>query len=356
MYFGGGKLMTAIEPIAEEGVWTVAEVKAADDLVKPFPDEVLAELEAFVQRMRRRGKTLDDVEQEDLQSQAVTAFMQEVYRELKSGRGFAVLGGLPVFDRNQADLEMVFWALGTVLGRGLSQSVMGDRIGHVRDFTQEDPNARAYRNANELNPHTDHCDIAALFCLRGAKSGGVSLLSSALSVHNTLLEHDPDALDVLYEGFYYHRRGEEQPGDDPVSPYRVPVFSNTEGKVSSRWVKPFAELGQESRGEPMNDRQTWAIQSFLDAANSDVLQLRFVLEPGQILWFNNLTHLHARTAFEDGDDYENRGHLLRLWLDNDDFRPKSPHLDIYGGDGGIGYQAGKKPSYDEAAEWDKLRS
>ena len=29
-----------------------------------------------------------------------------------------------------------------------SQSVLGDRLGHVKDFSREDPLARAYRNKN----------------------------------------------------------------------------------------------------------------------------------------------------------------------------------------------------------------
>jgi hypothetical protein len=29
-----------------------------------------------------------------------------------------------------------FWGLGTYLGRGLSQSALGDRLGHVKDFSR----------------------------------------------------------------------------------------------------------------------------------------------------------------------------------------------------------------------------
>ena len=233
---------------------------------------------------------------------------------------------------------------------------MGDLLGHVRDFTREDPDARSYRNRRELNPHTDFCDIAVLFCLRDAKTGGKSLLTSAHAVHNKILSEDPEALQLLYDGFYFHRHGEESPGDAPVTPYKVPLFSKADGMVSSRWITPYVELGQEAAGEPLTGDKLHAVTMFLDTARSEELQLRFTLKPGQIFWLNNLTHFHARTAFEDGEDYENRRHLLRLWLDNDDFRPKVPELDVYATGGGIGIQAGKIPSYNEAEQWRKFDS
>ena len=61
----------------------------------------------------------------------------------------------------------------THLGRGLSQSVLGDRLGHVKDFSREDPGARAYRNKQELSPHTDSCDLVGLLCLRNARRAAV---------------------------------------------------------------------------------------------------------------------------------------------------------------------------------------
>ena len=49
------------------------------------------------------------------------------------------MAGLPVERWRQEDAERVYWAMGTRLGTGMSQSVLGDRLGHVRDVTREDP-------------------------------------------------------------------------------------------------------------------------------------------------------------------------------------------------------------------------
>lgn len=337
-----------VDPVAGPGAWSVSDFQGpADFTVRLTPEEV-AELEAFLRRMDAAGKTLNEIEAADLQSPAVEARMREVYAELRDGRGFVVMAGLLVDRWPEADIERAYWAMGVQMGVGLSQSVMGDRLGHVRDMTREDPTARAYRNSSELNPHTDLAHMAALCCVKGAKSGGVSLFTSALSVHNAILAARPDYLNILYNGFYYHRRGEEQPGQAPVTPHRVPVFSDRDGKVSCRWVKPYAFLGQQAKGEPIEGDMEDAVDFFLKQANSDALQLRFTLAAGEIIWFNNLTLLHARTAFEDFDAPENRRHLLRLWLDQPDLRPQAPELEIYEGKG-IAPVAGQTPSFDDDA-------
>src|SRR6202008_5154328 len=58
-------------------------------------------------------------------------------------------------------------------------------------------------------PPADSCDLVGLLCLRTAQAGGgVSRLTSAISVHNTLLAEHPDVLAALYRGYARHRRGE----------------------------------------------------------------------------------------------------------------------------------------------------
>ncbi|HEY2227179.1 MAG TPA: TauD/TfdA family dioxygenase [Xanthobacteraceae bacterium] len=131
-------------------------------------------------------------------------FVKNQGSAIAAGAIFAIGHGSPVGAAERSvkpDVDAaagVMRGIGTHLGRGLSQSVMGDRLGHVKDFSREDPGARAYRNKQELSPHTDSCDLAGLLCLRDAQAGGgVSRLTSAISVHNTLLAEHPDVLAAL---------------------------------------------------------------------------------------------------------------------------------------------------------------
>ncbi|HJZ16485.1 MAG TPA: TauD/TfdA family dioxygenase, partial [Stellaceae bacterium] len=314
-------------PIDHPSAWKVADFKTPADYTIELSATQLQDIERAMGQMKAAGLGLDDLQREHFEVPSLRPVIDEIRRQIAGGRGFVVLRRLPVEDYSKDEIGMIFWGIGTYLGRGLSQSVLGDRLGHVKDFSREDPLARAYRNKQELSPHTDSCDLVGLACLRDAKSGGVSRLTSALTVHNVMLEEYPEALERLYRGYTFHRRGEEKPGDLPYTPYRVPVYSNTEGKVSARYVRTYVEAGEAAAGRPMGEAELRVLDRFEEVTKRPELMLEFTLQPGEIYFINNYTILHARTAFDDSDTEEDRRrHLLRLWLEVPQMRPVHPHI------------------------------
>ena len=334
-------------PIDHPGAWKAADFTTSADYTIELGATQLGDIERAVRQIKAAGLGLDDLRREHFEVPSLRPVIDEIRRQIEDGRGFVVVRRLPVEDHSKDEIGLIFWGIGTYLGRGLSQSVLGDRLGHVKDFSREDRLARAYRNKQELSPHTDSCDLVGLACLRNAKFGGVSRLTSALTVHNVMLKEYPDSLERLYRGYVFHRRGEEKPGDLPYTPYRVPVYSNTEGKVSARYVRTYVEAGEAAAGRPMGEAERAVLDHFEEVTKRPGLMLEFTLQPGEIYFINNYTILHARTAFDDGDAEEDRRrHLLRLWLDVPGMRPVHPHIKS----GGIEAVPGRKPSYD----WSKL--
>ena len=333
-------------PIVHPGAWKVADFRTSADYTIELTASQLRDIERVMRRIKTAGLELGDLQRDHFDWPSVQPTIDEIRREIADGRGFTVLRRLPVEEYSKDAIGMIFWGIGTHLGRDLSQSVMGDRLGHVKDFSREDPLARAYRNKQELSPHTDSADLVGLVCLRQAESGGVSRLTSAVSVHNTMLAENPEALERLYRGYVFHRRGEEQPGEPPHTPYRVPVFSNSEGKVSARYVRTYVEAGEASAGRPMSAADLAVLDYFEAVTKRPELMLEFKLQPGEIYFINNYTILHARTAFDDGDAEEDqRRHLLRLWLEAPGMRPVHPHIRR----NGIAPVPGRTPSYDWSA-------
>src|SRR5271155_463670 len=301
-------------PIDHPSAWKVADFKTPADYTIELDATQLRDIERAIQKIKAVGLGLDDLQCEHFDVPSLRPVIDEIRRQIEDGRGFVVLRRLPVEDCSKDEIGMIFWGIGTHLGRGLSQSVLGDRLGHVKDFSREDPLARAYRNKQELSPHTDSCDLVGLACLRDAKLGGVSRLTSALTVHNVMLEECPEALECLYRGYVFHRRGEEKPGELPYTPYRVPVYSNTDGKVSARYVRTYVEAGEAAAGRPMGDAELAVLDRFEEISRRPVFMLEFTLQPGEMYFLNNYTILHARTAFDDYEEEDRRRHLLRLWL------------------------------------------
>jgi len=76
-----------------------------------------------------------------------------------------------------------------------------------------------------------------------------------------------------------------------------------------------------------------------EIANSEEIHLDMDLEPGDIQLISNHTILHARTAFEDFPELENRRHLLRLWISLPEARPIKQRLLTWSSLLGLSYRA-----------------
>ena len=309
-----------------------------------------AAVEAFLPVARRMAASYDSATGIPPGSLPTLPFAEDVARArdvLTSGRGMAILSGFPVAALSQKEIEVFYWAAGHGLGMPVSQSVMGDRLGHVKDVAGKDPTARAYRNSNELTPHSDPGDLLSFLCLRRAPQGGESLFASSHMVHEIMRQERPELLERLYRGYFWHRFGEEPEGFDPITPHRVPVFSACDGHLSCRIVRLYMEIAAEENPScAMDDLDREALDMFEGLAARDDVAFRFTLAPGEAILANNYTVLHARTAFEDGPTEAEKRHLLRLWLKTDPPRAVVPEVFIYGpGVSGIPPKTGAEPVY-----------
>jgi hypothetical protein len=198
----------------------------------------------------------------------------------------------------------------------VAQNAQGDVLGHVRDLGRDqykDMHARGYQTASLLPFHNDSCDIVGLCCLETAKSGGLSAVSSSVSVYNALLRSRPDLVKVLTQPFYADRRGEESEGQKPY--YVTPIFIWHKGRMFNRYNRTFIDSAQRFDDVPrLTPLQIEALDSLAALCKDPTFRLDMKLERGDIQFVNNYCVLHSRTAYEDHQDEERRRHLLRLWL------------------------------------------
>jgi len=296
------------------------------------------------------GRDLETVAANDVALGRLTSFVADLRHELLSGSGFAVVSGFPVDELSGPEIEAFFWAIGTHLGRPVSQSVMGERLGHVRDMTATDPNARAYRHNARLSPHSDPADLLAFLCIRPAARGGVSRFVSSLAIHDAIEQQRPDLLERLYNGFRYHRLGENRPGSSAITPHRVPVFSRAGDVISCRYVRQYIETAaHEDPDISLSDVDVEALDFFEALADDPAFHHEFTLTEGEAVFANNFTVLHARSKFTNDADREGR-HLLRLWLAAEPGRPLVPNILHFDGEPGIPPIPGRTPSYESPIE------
>lgn len=238
-----------------------------------------------------------------------------VRHALTHGPGMALLSGLPT--DAEADALRLFCGIGRLLGLPVSQNNDGERVVSVRDVGGPRP-LRGYRGRGTLPFHTDTSDVTALLCLAASGDGGETMLISAVSVYDILATETPHHLEPLFRGFRYDRRNEQREGEAPVTP-RIPVFSWAGDDLSCRYLRGFIESAADRTGECLSAAEKAALDAFDAATRREALALRLRLHPGQILFVNNYTVLHGRTAFVDRPGTKPR-HLLRLWLRLPEFR------------------------------------
>ena len=312
-----------------------------EDCVVELDDACLAYFARVIETVR--GKPVEDVKLDSYADAATPAVIKIIKQALDHGTGLVVVRGIPVERWSSVDIEHLFWGLGLHLGIAASQSVMGDRLGHVVNVSDVDPNARAYRSQRELSLHHDFGDYHAMASLSLPKSGGESRYASAITVHNIMLEEMPHHLERLYRGYSLYRLG-EQAEDEPVcTPHRVPVFSIRDGLLSSRFMRGFIEAAATLREQPLEPDDIAALDAFEEVSHRDEVMLEFTLQPGEAALYNNLFVMHARAAFEDDKTNDFQRHLLRLWIYAEPGRPVVPEIEVFDAPG-IPPQSGRSPS------------
>ena len=167
------------------------------------------EFDKALSGIRQQGLNLDDIEKKHFEVPEIVDDLATIFDQIQNGYGFVLVRGFPLDRYTEEELGLIYWGIGTHMGTGVSQSVLGDRLGHVMDFSAGNPNARAYRNKQTLSMHTDLSEIVSLLSLSTANKGGLSQFSSLITIHNEIVENHPEYLEPLYRGFPYYRAGEE---------------------------------------------------------------------------------------------------------------------------------------------------
>ncbi|MFK7751820.1 MAG: TauD/TfdA family dioxygenase [Sedimentitalea sp.] len=250
--------------------------------------------------------------------------LQQVYAQLKLGLGVALVRGLPLDQLDPLDAAIIYWAVGLHLGTATPNNPEGDVFGHITDLgkTQKDANSRGYQTRELMDYHCDQCDIVGLLCLRTAKSGGVSMVSSSVAMYNTLLSRHPEYATALTAPLCWSKMGEHAKGDTPY--YQSPVFNFFGGQICTSFGPKHIEKGHALPETPrLSDLQRDAIRTAEEIAHEQRFEM--VLERGDMQFANNYVTLHTRSQYEDHAAPDQKRLLWRLWLMRPDLRPRTAY-------------------------------
>ena len=208
------------------------------------------------------------------------------------------------------------------IGTPLSQNENGENLLSVRDQSlgEKDPRTRGPNTNKKLSFHTDRCDVIGFLCLQPAKSGGENQIIQSKEVEKIIKKERPDLHEILYQKFPYKTHS-----IDPANPLpfcEQPIFSSQNGYFACSYLRVLIDRADQDPDCPSLSNQQKEALDFLDSVcERNQLQTRFTLKRGDILFLNNWTTLHRRTAFEDFSELNQRRHLLRVWLSVANSRP-----------------------------------
>jgi hypothetical protein len=128
--------------------------------------------------------------------------------------------------------------------------------------------------------------------MQEARSGGLSALVSAETVHNILLEERPDLLERLYRPYFWDRRAELREAESPA--LEAPVFRWT-GRLQVRHFPFYIYRAPEVTGVELGAVHRESLEYLDEVMRREGLAVMFALEKGDM----QLIRQPARAARPD---------------------------------------------------------
>jgi gamma-butyrobetaine dioxygenase len=218
--------------------------------------------------------------------------------------GFIIFSGVPALDREVLKAASVF---------GFARETNFGAFFNVRS----EPNASdlAYTSLH-LDPHTDNPyrspvpGVQLLHCLANETTGGLSTLVDGIAVGEALRARDPQAFGVLSSTpvrFRYRDSSTELVASAP------PIELDVSGKVRTIHFSPRLDYVPLLPPDELTAYYR-ARQRFDHLLRSTEFEIRFLLDRGDLVMFDNCRLLHGRTGF---DPAEGLRHLQGCYIDID---------------------------------------
>ncbi len=325
-YFNHTHLETRMTPytelVTDASAWKPEDLERDQSWKFELNDTHRNELAEALKQVNDRDLHFAIIKKEDFPLPALANTLKEILHELRDGRGFAFLSGMPTDEYEYADLEKLYWGMCTHLGIAVTQNSEAGLIHYITDGElRPQGGARILGKPGIVKLHVDLSDCAGLFCVRQAPDDPPSLVASSMTVYNEILRQHPEYLPRLYEGFPWDRKGPYPNEEPPSSYFNIPAYSAADGVVTCRFHPGWIRAGMGAVGQSLTEEETEMFDFIAEVSLANSFEYGF--HKGDIAWVNNYTVFHGRAAFKPVEEESERRLLLRLWLDLPDVRPFS---------------------------------
>ncbi|CAI6339519.1 unnamed protein product [Periconia digitata] len=258
--------------------------------------------------------------------------LSAISAELHDGRGISVLRGLDDARFNDEEAVIAFAGICSyVAALRATDSYANQTLSHVRDATHDtvphwakDIGLAGSKITSAMDFHSDRFsgDILALHVRDdgGVDCGGEQYFTSFWKIYNELLETDPQVLETMAEPNWPFEL--KQKDRDPYLELGPTLFFSPRRSGVDSSSKPICQLVKAPLlGSPRIQRDPrmpdLTVQQLHALAAVEALAKRFATKlqrrKGDVQFVNNLSILHARSAYGSATERSSR-HLLRMFL------------------------------------------
>jgi SAM-dependent methyltransferase/pyrroloquinoline quinone (PQQ) biosynthesis protein C len=318
--------------------WKPYQFKSPEaTLIKTLPVDAKASLEKVISHLVAEGVTaetykLNAADKSELEP--IVKFAAGIHQLVAVDTGAALVRGLN-FGSEQAS-KLAYYILSSFIGE-VDDSARG-RLFDVKDskLRSSSDNVLFSVGSSEAAWHTDGAsvsksyDAVALLCLQPASNGGEIRISNAVNAFESLQARLPKFLmfellrsvprDVLENGTGKGTRGDvllnlcRSPNllRHRVRNNAFPIYVDGGDSMRFRYMRYWIETGHSKAGLKMSPLLSVAMD-LLDNALDESKLWDDRMQPGDIMYCNNLLTAHARNGFsnEPGDAPR---HKVRVWL------------------------------------------
>lgn len=300
---------------AHVDAWSKGSLKA-EDLLISLPDACVDE---FDRALARTGDAEIPDTSDGKQFKHCYEFGKEMLHRLDNDAiGAVIVDRLPAERYNDLNNRRVCGMFSSFIGRLMIQNHAGVTLYDVKNTNPVNPEKVRKSITNHAQPY--HADggwhrvpakYVGLYCIRNARSGGGSKITSMLDAFKTISAH-PRQLQALLEHHPWDRQGEHAADEPKV--LMNPLFEVHEDQFLSRYYESYVRNGYKLKGDELSQELDLALNALRGIIDNQ-FAIRFEMTSGQFQYLNNWTVLHGREAFNDNKDTpvgESR-HVIRVW-------------------------------------------
>ena len=251
------------------------------------------------------------------------SFLESIIIDFKkmliSGIGFIIIDGICFEKFSKEEVGMIYQIFAKFLGELYVQNIKKEKLVLIKNEGKSMKTGGRYHQTKEGGSyHTDSPqwknvpDIIGLCCINPAKIGGTSKFISAYTVHNLFLKKNRQLLEILYDKFYFDKRGEIINNEEPTIFEPIMQFKNN--KLFFRYLRNYIDDGHKIQNKPFTKEQETSLKILDEILLEENIVVSYDLDKYDMTFFNNHRVIHGRTSFEDYEDKEKKRLMIRSWI------------------------------------------